>query len=336
MIKTPKFWYQPTSWLSTLLTPLSYIYKYGYEARSYLQRPRKLEVPVVCIGNLVAGGAGKTPTAIALGELFKNIGLDVHFLTRGYGGKESGPCLVTPHHSASFVGDEPLLLAKAGTTWVSHKRYRGAKAAERAGAQVILMDDGLQNFSIQKALSLLVIDGERAFGNKKLLPAGPMRETLPQALNRIDAIILIGKDKHHLEKKLSAKHPLFRAHLHPKGDIWEKLRKKRVVAFSGIAHPSKFFDTLRHQGCAVIGQRPFPDHHPYQGSDLRPLIQRAAESKATLVTTVKDFVRIPSKYQSHITPMPIHLQFEKTEAIQTFLQERIAPLIPAKRTHQKS
>ncbi len=322
MIKTPKFWYHGDTLLSKILTPLSYVYLTLSILNRFLTKTRSLDSFVICVGNAVAGGAGKTPATLYLAKLLKKLDCNPHVVIRGYGGQEQGPHLVSNNDPFSQVGDEALLLEKQASTWVSKKRYKGARAAVEAGASAILLDDGLQNASLKKNLSFLVVDGPRGFGNERLLPAGPLRESQKSALSKVDAVILIGEDRHNLTPRFQNL-PVFHGSLRTVGSVWENLKKKKIIAFAGIAHPSKFFETLRQQGCALIGQRPFGDHHPYQGSDLRPLIQRAAEEKATLVTTEKDFIRVPTKYQSHITPMPVELVIEEEKALLKFLKQSL-------------
>lgn len=334
MWRTPKFWYQYESSLSVLLRPLSWAYFWGFRIKRYMVHRWTVACPVVCVGNVVAGGAGKTPTTIALAELLKDLDLTPHLLTRGYGGEEQGPHLVSDGDAASLVGDEALLLAQISPTWVSRKRFRGARAALSAGADVIIMDDGLQNFSLEKDISFLVIDGERGLGNQELIPAGPLREPLENLCQRVSAVIFVGEDYHDLKSQLSHL-PLFTAHVKLVGKSWTKFQNKRVLAFAGIAHPAKFFETLRQRGCALIGQRAFPDHHPYEGKDLRPLIQRAAESKASLVTTEKDFTRIPLKYRSYVSPMPIKLVFDRPKDVVAFMKDELERVKQQKQNKKK-
>ena len=232
MWKTPKFWYQHGSLLGTFLKPLSWLYYAGYRLKKRLVPQRRSTCPVICVGNVVAGGAGKTPTTIALAEIFTSLGLTPHLLTRGYGGKEIGPHLVSEGDAAKLIGDEAILLSRAGPTWVSRKRLFGAKAAAKAGADVIIMDDGLQNFSLEQMLSFLVIDGERGLGNGEMIPAGPLREPLDAVKKRAHAVIFVGDDLCRLKESF-AEMPVFTARVKAVGKSWDALNRKKSLPLQG-------------------------------------------------------------------------------------------------------
>jgi tetraacyldisaccharide 4'-kinase len=275
-------------------------------------RPR---AKVICVGNLTAGGSGKTPVAIAIAQTLAAKGLVPFMLSRGYGGSDTGPRLVDPNTDcANEVGDEALLLAAVAPTIVARDRKAGAQLADATGAGVIVMDDGHQNFALGKDLSLVVVDGQTAFGNGRLLPAGPLREPVLQGLARADAVVLIGDGTSSLE---GFSGPRLRARILP--DDSQSFAAKRVVAFSGIGRPEKFFDTLRAQGAELAAMRPFPDHHRYSRMELIALREMAAHAHAELVTTEKDFVRLDRKDRDDIRYLSVHAAFERLHDLEVLL-----------------
>lgn len=314
-MRTPDFW-QRKGYASALLAPAGWFYAAGGWLRFRLARPARAPVPVVCVGNLVAGGAGKTPTVLALAELLH--GRAPHALSRGYGGRLTGPLRVDPgHHGADEVGDEPLLLARYLPTWVARDRVAGAMAAVKADAGLILMDDGFQNPTLTKDLSLLTVDAAQALGNGRCLPAGPLREPAHRGLARADAVILIGDGS----PDLPFAGPLFRARVEPVGDgsAW---RGRPVVAFAGIGRPEKFFATLRSLGADIRAEYAFADHHRYCESDFAAL-GRAAGPDAILVTTEKDYVRLSPGWQSRVATLPVILRFEDPDGLSAWMEARL-------------
>lgn len=293
-MKAPGFW-KKKGIVSSLLAPLGWMWGIGAACRTrFATAPVTVGIPVICIGNLVAGGAGKTPLALALGSRIKN----AHFLTRGYGGWEKGPLRVDrSRHDYHQVGDEALLLAEVAPTWVAKDRVSGARAAVDAGARCLIMDDGLQNPSLAKTLSLLVVDGPAGFGNEQCLPAGPLREPLSQALKRIHGVVIVGEDRHRIAPRVSPC-PVLKAHLIPETES-ETLRNQRVVAFAGIGRPAKFFHTLERLGAQIVKTYTFPDHHPYQPQEIAQLQAISERYSATLLTTTKDLMRVPP-HQRHL------------------------------------
>jgi tetraacyldisaccharide 4'-kinase len=253
---------------------------------------------VICVGNLTAGGSGKTPVAIALAKLLRVRGKNVFFLTRGYGGSEHGPVLIEDTHRAAQVGDEALLLARAASTILARDRAQGAALADRLGADVIVMDDGHQNFSLAKTLSLVVVDGESGFGNGLMIPAGPLREPVAQGLARADAVIVVGQGHPDLQGYAG---PVLQARLVPQDDA---LRGKRLFAFAGIGRPEKFQASLKDAGIDIAGWRSFADHHPYSDAELAAL-----KTHAPLVTTTKDFVRLTPEQRAGIAVLEIEARF---------------------------
>ncbi|MFQ5763548.1 MAG: tetraacyldisaccharide 4'-kinase [Rhodospirillales bacterium] len=310
-MRTPDFWRHEGGVLGPLLAPLGWCYGLGTRLRLVATQPWKASVPVLCVGNVVAGGAGKTPVALSLGGQLRERGLHVHYLGRGHGGRAVGPLEVDPaKHDAGDVGDEALLLARAGPTWVSRDRAAGARAAAE-GADVIVMDDGFQNPSLAKDLSLVVVDGGYGFGNNRIIPAGPLRESVGAALARADALVVIGDGaegiKGHAEVRRRGL-PVLEARIVP-GPEAEGLSGMAVVAFAGIARPEKFFATLEEIGCQVTAAHAFPDHHGFSTAEIERLKREAEELGATPVTTAKDAVRLSEADRDGVTVLTISLEW---------------------------
>ena len=310
----PEFWARP-GLASDLLQPLAW----GYAAAGAAQRafitPWQASVAVLCVGNIVAGGAGKTPVALSLAQRLIARGRRPHFLSRGYGGRLVGPVAVDAKgHDAAAVGDEALLLAQVAPTWLARDRPAGARAAIAAGAGLIIMDDGFQNPSLAKTLSLLVIDGAYGVGNGRLLPAGPLRETLASALVRADAIVLLGEDETKLLPALAGK-PVLRARLVPVG----KVSPGPYLAFAGIGRPEKFFRTLEDAGARLVARAGFADHHVYRDAELRDLDERAKAAGAQLITTAKDAVRLSPAWRARVAVLEVEIAWQDT-ALDKFLE----------------
>jgi tetraacyldisaccharide 4'-kinase len=317
-VRAPDFWRRRTA-ISALLLPLAFAYDRGGRLRQALAKPWRAPVPVLCVGNLVAGGAGKTPVALALGAHFRARGRDVHFLSRGYRGRLGGPGRVDPaRHSFRDVGDEPLLLAAVAPTWVARDRRRGAEAAVAAGAELIVMDDGLQNPAVAKTFSFVVIDGGYGFGNGRIIPSGPLREPVARGLARARAVVLIGDDRSGVRRLLPAAVPVLGARLMPDAAALA-LAGKRVVGFAGIGRPEKFFETLVEMGCDLVEGLPFPDHHAFRPEDVMLACERAAAAGAVPVTTAKDYVRLPPDARAMVTPVGVTLEWEDPAALDRLL-----------------
>ncbi|HYE51438.1 MAG TPA: tetraacyldisaccharide 4'-kinase [Azospirillaceae bacterium] len=319
-MRAPGFWYAPPGPAAAALAPLGVLYAAGGRLRRRLARPWRAPVPVVCLGNLVAGGAGKTPAALAVMERLAARGLAAHFLSRGHGGSLRGPVRVDPaRHTAAEVGDEPLLLAGTAPAWVSRDRAAGARAAAAAGAAAIVMDDGFQNPGLAKDLSLLVVDGGAGFGNGRVIPAGPLREPLADGLARAQAVLLVGDDRAGAGAALAGRLPLLRARLVPDAAAVTALAGRPCLAFAGIGRPAKFFDTCREAGLELAGAVPFPDHHPYRESEVAALLERARRLGATAVTTEKDAVRLPGPLRGEVAVLPARLRLEEEGALDALL-----------------
>jgi tetraacyldisaccharide 4'-kinase len=291
-----------------------------------MARPgQRLPLPVICCGNATAGGAGKTTVALDLGERLKARGLAAHFLLRGYGGRLKGPARVDlATHDSRAVGDEALLLAAIAPTWVSADRAAGGAAAQAAGAQAIIMDDGLQNPTLEKTLSLLIIDGSYGFGNGRVIPSGPLREPVFAAAARCQAAVLIGEDETGALAQLPPDLPVLRARLVP-GPEAAVLAGKPVVAFCGIANPRKFFATLQEAGAVLAARHPFADHYPFDDQEIRDILAEAEKLRATPVTTRKDIVRIPPALRPGIQVVSIALAWDDPAAIEALLDTALAP-----------
>jgi tetraacyldisaccharide 4'-kinase len=317
-VRAPDFWRRRTP-TSALLWPLGVVYALCGRVRDFLAAPWQAPIPVLCVGNIVAGGAGKTPVALALGAHFRARGRAVHFLTRGYRGRLAGPVRVDPaQHRSRDVGDEPLLLAAVAPTWVARDRRKGAEAAIAAGAELIVMDDGLQNPSIFKLFSFLVIDGGYGFGNGRVMPSGPLREPIGRGLGRAQAVVLVGDDRTGVAKRLPRTLPLLTARLVP-DEAALTLAGKAVVGFAGIGRPEKFFETLVEMGCKLVEGMPFPDHHVYSPEDVMLVCEIAAKHGAQPVTTMKDYVRLPEDARAMVTPVAVTLEWEDPDALARLL-----------------
>ena len=327
MMRAPGFWQGDGSGLlPLLLSPVAAFY--GATTARRMRRPGwRAPVPVICCGNATAGGSGKTTVALDIGRRLSNRGIAVHFLLRGYGGTLRGPVRVDPAvHDSTAVGDEALLLAAERPAWVSADRAAGARAAVAAGAQAIVMDDGLQNPTLEKDLSRLIVDGGYGFGNGRIIPAGPLREPVRDAAARSRAAVMIGPDETGAGALLPPELPMLRAALKP-GPEAELLAGQLVFAFCGIGNPTKFFATLAEAGLVLAGREAFADHYPFDEGDMRDLLAEAEELRAIPVTTRKDYVRLPPAFRSRVTAVTIRLEWAEPTQIEALL-EPLALRIP--------
>jgi tetraacyldisaccharide 4'-kinase len=327
-MREPAFWWREGSLASALLAPAATVY--GAIATWRLARPgRRPGIPVVCIGNLTVGGAGKTPTALTVARMLAKAGERPVFLSRGYGGALAGPLVVDPaRHRAREVGDEPLLLARTAPTIVARDRVKGAGIA--AGASVIVMDDGFHNPSLVKDFSALVVDARRGIGNGRVIPAGPLRAPVDAQLTRAHALVVVGRsapDCPIAEMARERDIPVLRASLRADAAVLGTLAARRVFAFAGIGDPQKFFATLAEAGVAVAATRSFADHHRYTRREAAALCEEAERDGLALVTTEKDLARLSGEEQplsARARALPVTLVFEDAAGFESLLLERLA------------
>jgi tetraacyldisaccharide 4'-kinase len=306
-MRAPDFW-KSRGFAALLLAPLGMLYGLSVAYKARTTRSYRCAVPVICVGNLTAGGSGKTPVAMAIADALKARGGDIFFLTRGYGGKAEGPLQVSQRMPIAMTGDEALLLARAAPTVLSRNRAAGALFAVKQGATAIVMDDGHQNFSLAKTLSLVVVDD---LGNGLQIPAGPLRESVGQGLARADAVIVMNDNKPDLRDYSG---PVLQARLVADGAAF---RGRRVFAFAGIGRPEKFLASLQDAGAIIAGSQFFADHHPYSGPEIAQLRSRAGD--AALVTTQKDFVRLEAAERTGIEVLPIAAVFQDPQLLDRLL-----------------
>jgi len=327
----PAFWYRPASGMSLLLSPLAAIY--GAVAAHRMRRKGiDAGIPVFCVGNYHVGGAGKTPTVLALVRLLRDLGETPVVLSRGYGGRLRGPVMVEPdRHVAADVGDEPLMLARTVPVAVARERLDGLALAKSQGATVIVMDDGFQNPTIAKDASLVVIDAYRGLGNARVFPAGPLRAPLPPQIDRTDALIVVGEGRAAdavATAVVAQGKPVLTAQITADDAVLASLRGRRVLAFAGIGDPDRFFRTLRGNGVEVIGQRAFADHHLFTQDEIEALLVEAKRDALIPVTTEKDLARLGAGGQlppwaQGIVAFPVRLEFDGTLELRRFVSDRL-------------
>lgn len=319
----PNFWQSGTSSrLPGLLRPLATLYGLGNRLNQRMTAAQEIGVPVLSIGNLVAGGAGKTPTAIAIAQLLKAQGRHPHIVSRGYGGRLTGPARVDLNrHRAADVGDEALLLAAAAPTWIGSNRPAAARAAVAAGADCIIADDAHQTYALARRLNLVVVDGGYGFGNGLQLPAGPLRESIADGMARCHAVVVIGPRSVALPD--FGRRPVFNATLEPNPADAVRLRDRKVLAFAGIGRPEKFFTSLQQLGANVVRTATFPDHAPYTPDIVMRLAETAHSLGAIPVTTAKDHVRLPPEAHAMVDVLRVSLTFAEPQKLVAYLQGQL-------------
>ncbi len=317
-MKTPKFW-QKQNLIAYLLLPFSYCYQLAAFLNQSLTRPVKVNKPIICIGNLTAGGAGKTPIAIELGLMLKKMGINFAYLSRGYGGNINHFTLVeNQKHQACQTGDEPLLLAEISNCFIAKNKLFGAQQiAKMPDKKLIIMDDGLQNRSLIKDFTILVIDGIYGLGNNFIIPAGPLRQNIADGIKQADLIIIIGEDQFNIAKLCQHKKIIFAK---IKVTNAAQFKNKNLIAFCGLGRPQKFFDSLKEIDNNIIKTISYPDHYLYQNNDLEKMIKLANQHNAWLVTSKKDWVRFDRQYQKQIKYLDITIQFDDQQYLKTKLK----------------
>jgi tetraacyldisaccharide 4'-kinase len=329
-MREPKFWWERPGLVARLLSPVAA--GYGAIAARRMRRVGvSVGIPVICVGNFTHGGAGKTPAALTIARLLGEAGEKPFFLTRGYGGRLAGPLRVDPSsHRAADIGDEPLLLAKRAPTIVAADRVAGARLAREAGASVVVMDDGLQNPSLKKDLSVAVVDGRRGIGNGHVFPAGPLRAPLAVQMRQCGAVLVVGKGQNATAFVNGGGHALLHGRLDPDPQAFKALTRKKVLAFAGIGDPEKFFSTLAASGIEAAAEMSFPDHHRYTRADAQTILQRCDADRLVPVTTEKDLVRLTGEDEvvarlgARAQALPVTLVVEEEESLRKLLREALA------------
>ena len=321
MLKAPTFWQQKYHPLALLLWPLGWLYKIITAYRLHCRRTEKLSIPIICVGNITVGGVGKTPIVQDFVSRLQAMGKKPHIILRGYGSANHMNRQVdVAAHDVHDVGDEALLHAVIAPTWVGRNRMQSARMAMAAGADVIVMDDGLQNTTITPSYVLLVVDAARGLGNGYGLPAGPLREDFVSAISRIDAIVMMGGGDAGLPPHNKT---ILRASVETNGSALRDLEGRPAFVFAGIGAPERFRTSLQALGLDIVGMRSFADHHLYQEKEILALKKRAALLGAVLVTTQKDLVRIPDNLRSDIIAVDAHLQWQDSAAVDFLLREAV-------------
>jgi tetraacyldisaccharide 4'-kinase len=317
--KAPAFWAK-RNFLSYLLAPIGYLYQQGASLRQFIKKPYRMPIPVICVGNINVGGVGKTPLAIGIAEHLIEQGFAPHFITRGYGRKIQGDFRVGRYDTSTKVGDEALLLSKIAPVWVATSRVNAALLAFEQGATHLILDDGFQDPSLFKDISLCVVDAQMGFGNGFGLPAGPLRENVQDGLKRADALCIMGNLTQDIQKHLNDSLPIFEMNLEI--DISEILKDEKIIAFAGIGRPEKFFQALKNEDLNVIHTFSYPDHYEYSLNDLQLMYKSAEDEGAQLVTTEKDFARF-EKPSNMILPIKAKIKIKKNDTFIKMLDKVI-------------
>lgn len=323
-MRTPSFWYAKRGFKSELLVPFSVLYFLALRLREkWISSPQKVAAKVLCIGNATAGGAGKTPLAMAVAQQWQAMGANVAFLSRGYGRKDDAAMRVDPLlHTAAQVGDEPLLLAQVAPCYVARTRLHAAQMAVADGFTHLVMDDGLQHYSVHKDATLMVVDGQHGFGNGLLIPAGPLRDRVDITLRSVNAVVMVGKDAHGVQSQLPSTMPCWQANPQLVG-IPADVSTRKYIAFTGLGLPEKFFTLLRNHGVEPLEAIPFADHHNYPVRDREFLKQLAVEHQATLMTTTKDAIKWPAAERAQLTVVDLQLTWVQPKLLEKFLKDHL-------------
>lgn len=327
-MRAPGFWHRPPGLAARLLSPLGALYAGATRRRLARGNPVEPGLPVICVGNINAGGTGKTPTVIALMQRLADRGIAAHVLSRGHGGSAEGPLRVDERaHAAAEVGDEPLLMAAFGPVWVGRDRVATAQAAVAAGAQALILDDGFQNPALVKTLSIVVVDAVLGFGNGRCIPAGPLREPVAAGMARADLLLSVGHERAQAAFRESWGGAITVPHVTgvleplPTGMEW---RGTPFLAFAGIGHPDKFFATLRGLGATLVETVALSDHQPLTPAILARLERDAALHGAQIVTTEKDAVRLPQEWRRRVLTLPVRMTFADPAALDAALDRALS------------
>ena len=321
----PGFWQKKNNLIEKiiilLLLPFTFIYYLASKFDKKLTKKNKVGIPVISVGNINTGGSGKTPFVIYLVNLLKKEKINSHVVSRGYLGNLHGPVKVDlKKHSYKDVGDEALLLAKETTTWVSKNKFEGTLMATLNGADVVILDDGLQNYSIHQDLKIMIVDGGFGFGNQFLLPSGPLRETIIFGIKKSDMLIIFNKDENDIEKKIKNKITII--HANSKIKNFSQLKNKKIVGFSGIGRSEKFHSSLKDQKLNIINFFSYPDHYSYNKKEINNLINYAKKNNAVLVSTLKDKQRINIDQRKKISFLDLKIEVKEEKNLINFLKKR--------------
>ena len=296
MLKAPKFWYNKNiSIYGVLLSPFSILWALGTIIKKIFTKVQKAEIPVIAVGSAIIGGSGKTPSVLFLCEELEKMGYNPHIISKGYGGTSNEIIKVNPNMSYTLVGDEALMMSNYFPTWVSKNKFQAFQQAKRDGADILVLDDALQSFNIHKDLSIYVYDSIQSFGNRLLVPSGPLRETVKTALNKSQIFFLINTN---ICEDLTQKN--FKQVLNYKISISPEIRERKLIAFAGLGFNKKFFEQLQNENLNLVKLKDFPDHHQYTVDDMFMLLDEANKKDAFLITTEKDYTRIPSEFKSSV------------------------------------
>jgi tetraacyldisaccharide 4'-kinase len=325
MMKTPAFWSHRGGAAIGLL-PLTLLWRVAGAMKATTARPFKPAIPVICVGNLTAGGTGKTPLVGWLADRMTERGWQPAILTRGYGGSAAGPVWVDPaEHEAGFCGDEPLMLADGRPVMVARDRAAGARAIASAGSyDVIIMDDGMQNPTLQKTLTIGVFDGGSGIGNGWLIPAGPLRTPFTSGLEQLDIAVINGADETGLTPRINRKIPVFGAALRPEADVIAAFADTPLLAFAGIGRPTRFFASIEAIGGQIAKKLSFADHHPYSQQDLAQIQEDAQRHGAEMITTQKDWMRLPADWRGRVAMLPVSVEMGDEATFLDAIETRLA------------
>ena len=302
-----KIW-KSKNFLSLLLFPFSILYYLCFIIYKISNKEKKCNIPVLCVGNITLGGAGKTPTVIEMRQILTKNFKKIFVLTRGYKGTAKGPLIVSKDHSFHEVGEESLLHSHFGLTCVSKKKFLGAKFCEAQGGKLIIMDDGLQSIDIKKDCKVLVIDSEYGFGNKNIFPSGPLRETISSGIKNCDLILIIGNNSNILKKNMIPKQKVFMA---KKEISIESCKNKNLFVFSALGNNTNFHNSLLHSGFTIKRTKSFSDHYIFKKNDILSILNLAKKENLTVVCTKKDYIKVPEEFKNKITPVNLNLKIEK-------------------------